>query len=92
MENLLGIGVLVVLGAFVIYKGFFSKKTTVTPVSKPTPVKAVAKAPSKAELSKLTKKELDTKASTDYGIALDGRKTKDAMIKDLQSAVKKQLK
>ena len=42
MENLLGIGVLVVLGAFVIYKGFFSNK--------------------------------------------------DAMIKDLQSAVKKQLK
>ena len=51
----------------------------------------VSKLPSKAELSKMTKKSIDEMAA-DEGIKLDARKTKDAMIKDFQKEFKAQQK
>ena len=41
-----------------------------------------------AELKKLTKKALDVHASTVHGIQLDGRQTKDNMIKELNKELK----
>lgn len=100
MESIIGIGLLVVLGGFVVYNVFI-KKNTVASKSSPAvtttkpvapvveaKVEAKAKAPTKTELNKLTKKAIDEKAA-DVGIKLDGRKTKDAMIKDFQSEFKK---
>ena len=39
--------------------------------------------PSRAELEAMTKKEIDALASAEYGINLDGRKTKGKMIDQL---------
>src|SRR5210317_325223 len=49
----------------------------------------VKKAPSKAVLNKMTKKELDQFAKTEFDVKLDARETKDNMIKALQSEVRK---
>jgi len=97
MENsFIGLAVVVVIVGFVAWQVFFKKKDSVAestpapapaPAPKPTPAPAKPKAPSKAELSKLSKKALDEKAA-DLGIKLDARKTKDAMIKDFQSGFK----
>ena len=105
MDSSIGIIIAVAIAGFVVYKVFFNKDSdsasapaTSKPASKPTTpsnggssaVKAT-KAPSKAELNKLTKKAIDEKAA-EVGIKLDARKTKAAMIKDFQSEVKTQLK
>jgi len=73
-----------------------SQFETPAPAPKAAPVveakaEPKAKAPSKAELTKLTKKALDEKA-LEVGIKLDARKTKDAMIKDFQKEFKAQQK
>ena len=98
MESIIGIGLLVVLGGFVVYNVFIKKNTvasksssavtTSKPVAPVVEAKVEAKAPTKTELNKLTKKAIDEKAA-EVGIKLDGRKTKDAMIKDFQSEFKK---
>lgn len=64
-----------------------------TPVTAPAPKKEVVKeeakkVPSKAVLNKMTKKELDAFAS-DFGVTLDARKNKAAMITDFQKEAKK---
>jgi hypothetical protein len=106
MDSSIGIIIAVAIAGFVVYKVFFNKDSnsaSAPATSKPagnTPVGKVAKAdpkviapkaPSKAELGKLTKKAIDEKAAAE-GIKLDARKTKAAMIKDFQTEVKKQLK
>ena len=63
------------------------------PAPVPAPKKEVVKeetkkVPSKAVLNKMTKKELDAFAS-DFGVKLDARKTKAAMITDFQKEAKK---
>ena len=75
MESIIGIGLLVVLGGFVVYNVFI-KKNTVASKSSPAvtttkpvapvveaKVEAKAKAPTKTELNKLTKKAIDEKAA-----------------------------
>ena len=44
---------------------------------------AVKVIPSRADLEKMSKKEIDALASAEYGINLDGRKTKAKMIDQL---------
>ena len=98
--DFLGIIVLVAIVGFVAYKFIGKSSDSSSSVSAPAPAPApvveakaepVAKAPSKAELSKLTKKAIDEKAA-EVGIKLDARKTKDAMIKDFQKEFKAQQK
>ena len=103
MENIFGIIVLVAIVGFVAYKMFGgSSNDSSSSVSAPKPAPAPApvveakaepkaKAPPKAELTKLTKKAIDEKAASE-GIKLDARKTKDAMIKDFQKEFKAQQK
>ena len=54
----------------------------------PAPAEAKAKVPSKAQLSKMTKKELDDFAKVEFGVKLDARLKKDDMIKAFQKEVK----
>ena len=107
MDNgIIGIVILVAIGGFIVWKGFFKKSDA--PVSKakapaaaPAPKKAEPKAvavkekvkvPTKTVLSKMTKKELDQLAKVDFGVTLDARQTKDKMIAALQKEVKAQNK
>ena len=95
----LEIGIVVVVVVGIVYYVVSGKNKVVSDTSiksSPAPVveekaEAPAKAPSKAELSKLTKKAIDDKAA-EVGIKLDARKTKDAMIKDFQKEFKAQQK
>jgi len=97
----LEIGIVVVVVVGIVYYVVSGKNKVVSDTSiksspAPAPVveekaEAPAKAPSKAELSKLTKKAIDEKAA-EAGIKLDARKTKDAMIKDFQKEFKAQQK
>ena len=94
-SSFIGIVVLIVVAGFVLYQ-VFGKNDSVESsgggsVSEPAPAVKVSKLPSKAELSKMTKKSLDEMAA-DEGIKLDARKTKDAMIKDFQKEFKAQQK
>jgi len=99
MENLLGLGIVVVIAGFVIYKMVWSSNDSVTsapveskpakaPAKAPAPAEAKAKVPSKAVLNKMTKKELDNFANTEFGVKLDGRLKKDDMIKAFQKEAK----
>lgn len=96
--------VIFVIAVLVIGGGiyFFNKgkgKESAPVVSKPTPAPApapvkevvkaeVKKAPTKAVLNKMTKKELDMFAKSEFGISLDARLKKDDMIKSFQKEVK----
>ena len=91
MENLVGIGIVVAEVGFVVYKIFWKSDDSVSssaPVSAPAPAEAKAKVPSKSELNKMTKKELDNFAKAEFGVKLDARLKKDDMIKAFQKEVK----
>ena len=91
MENLVGIGIVVAVVGFVVYKIFWKSDDSVSssaPVSAPAPAEAKAKVPSKSELNKMTKKELDNFAKAEFGVKLDARLKKDDMIKAFQKEVK----
>ena len=91
MENLVGIGIVVAVVGFVVYKIFWKGDDSVSssaPVSAPAPAEAKAKVPSKSDLNKMTKKELDNFAKAEFGVKLDARLKKDDMIKAFQKEVK----
>tara|TARA_Y100001937_G_scaffold127480_1_gene199880 strand:- start:697 stop:972 length:276 start_codon:yes stop_codon:yes gene_type:complete len=91
MENLVGIGIVVAVVGFVVYKIFWKSDDSVSssaPVSAPAPAEAKAKVPSKSDLNKMTKKELDNFAKAEFGVKLDARLKKDDMIKAFQKEVK----
>ena len=92
MENLVGIGIVIVIAGFVVYQIFWSKDEVSAPAPvkapAPAPAEAKAKVPSKAQLSKMTKKELDDFANVEFGVKLDARLKKDDMIKAFQKEVK----
>ncbi len=85
--EIFGIVIVVAIVGFIIWKSFGSSDASVS-VSAPAPVKAkapapvveVRKAPTKAQLSSKTKKEIDDLAKNEWGISLDARETKDKMI------------
>jgi|TARA_B100001094_G_C17737471_1_gene579517 hypothetical protein len=85
--EIFGIVIVVAIVGFIIWKSFGSSDASVS-VSAPAPVKAkapapvveVRKAPTKAQLSSKTKKEIDDLAKNEWGITLDARETKDKMI------------
>lgn len=92
MENF-GIVIGIVVVGFVVYN-FFIKSDKSAPAPAPVkeaPAKApvkevkeekveVVKAPTKAQLSSKTKKEIDDLAKNEWGIKLDARETKDKMV------------
>tara|TARA_B100001057_G_scaffold425109_1_gene448304 strand:- start:2178 stop:2444 length:267 start_codon:yes stop_codon:yes gene_type:complete len=85
----LGIGIVIAVVGFVVYKSFWDKDDSASssaPVSAPAP--AEAKVPSKSDLNKMTKKELDNFAKAEFGVKLDARLKKDDMIKAFQKEVK----
>jgi hypothetical protein len=98
MENSIGIIIGIVIVGFVVYNFFLKddKKAVKVPVKAPAPAPApvveVKKAPTKAQLSKLTKKQIDDLAKLEWGIKLDARKSKDEMIKEFIKLAKAQLK
>ena len=71
------------------------KPTPVAPAKPKAEVKKAApsapKAPSAKALTAMTKKEID-QVGRDFGVKLDARKTKAAMVKDFQAGVKAQKK
>tara|TARA_B100000927_G_scaffold258075_1_gene226312 strand:- start:2684 stop:3004 length:321 start_codon:yes stop_codon:yes gene_type:complete len=91
MENSIGIVIGIVVVGFVIYNFFLKSDSS---ASAPAPVKevpasdpvkevkeeVVVKAPTKAQLSSKTKKEIDDLAKNEWGIKLDARETKDKMV------------
>ena len=85
--EIFGIVIVVAIAGFIIWKSFGSSDASVS-VSAPAPAKApapapvveVKKAPTKAQLSSKTKKEIDDLAKNEWGITLDARETKDKMI------------
>ena len=92
MENSeIGIVVAVAFGIFLVWN-FFIKSDSSASAPAPAPKKApakkvpapvvveVRKAPTKAQLSAKTKKELDDLARNEWSIDLDARETKDKMI------------
>jgi hypothetical protein len=100
---LIFIGVVVVAGVAVY---FFNKDKDATVGGgesglKPTPVApapvekkaapSAPKAPTAKALNAMTKKELD-QVGRDFGVELDARKTKAAMVKDFQAGIKAQKK
>jgi len=98
-QSMIGIAVVGVIVAFVVYQSFFSKsdKVTPTPTKAPAPAKAPAvkapavKAPAKstvpsvAELNKKTKAELELLAR-ENGVELDLRKKKADLVKQARSS------
>ena len=99
MENILIIIVaVVVLG--VAYKFFFKKENVKSAPAKvvkavaKAPAKAVEvrKAPTKAQLSSKTKKELDDYAKIEWAVTLDARNSKDKMITSLITEAKAVIK
>ena len=100
MDNLV-IGIIVVVVGFVVYNSFFKKdKVVSTPAKAPAPAPApapvveaeVKKVPTKTVLNKMSKKELDNFAKTEFDIKLDARLKKDDMIKAFQKEAKAQQK
>ena len=100
------IGVVVVIGiGYYIYSNKDSdvvgggesgiKPTPVAPAKPKAEVKKAApsapKAPTAKALNAMTKKEID-QVGRDFGVKLDARKTKAAMVKDFQAGVKAQKK
>ena len=99
MENSFGIIIGIVVVGFIAYKFFnkgevkvVNKAIAKAPAPTPAPVVEVQKAPTKAQLSKLTKKQVDDLAKLEWGIKLDARKSKDDMIKEFIKLAKAQLK
>ncbi len=97
MENSIGIIIGIVVVGFIAYKIFFKGDKVVdvpvkAPAPTPAPVVEVQKAPTKAQLSKLTKKQIDDLAKLEWGIKLDARKSKDDMIKEFIKLAKAQIK
>jgi hypothetical protein len=99
MENILIIIVAVaVLG--VAYKFFFKKETVKSAPAKvvkavakaPAKVVEVRKAPTKAQLSSKTKKELGDYAKIEWAITLDAKNSKDNMIATLIKETKAVIK
>jgi len=98
-QSMIGIVVVGVIVAFVVYQSFFNKSDAVTPTptKAPTPAKAPAvkapaeKAPAKstvpsvAELNKKTKAELELLAR-ENGVELDLRKKKADLVKQARSS------
>jgi hypothetical protein len=93
MESSIGIVIGIVIVGFVVYNFFIkSDKSASAPAPvKEAPAKApvkevkeekveVVKAPTKAQLSSKTKKEIDDLAKNEWGIKLDARETKDKMV------------
>ena len=98
-QNSIGIIIGIVVVGFIAYKIFnkgedkvVSKPVAKAPAPTPAPVVEVQKAPTKAQLSKLTKKQIDDLAKLEWGIKLDARKSKDDMIKDFIKLAKAQIK
>jgi len=96
MENSIGIIIGIVVVGFFAYKIFYKgDKVVDVPAKAPAPAPApveVKKAPTKAQLSKLTKKQIDDLAKLEWGIKLDARKSKDDMIKEFIKLAKAQIK
>ena len=97
MENSIGIIIGIVVVGFIAYKIFYKGDKVVdvpvkAPAPTPAPVVEVKKAPTKAQLSKLTKKQIDDLAKLEWGIKLDARKSKDDMIKEFIKLAKAQIK
>lgn len=88
MDNSIGIVIGIVIVGFVVYNFFLKSDKSApapapvkkAPAPKPAPVVEVRKAPTKAQLSAKTKKEIDDLARNEWGIKLDARETKDKMI------------
>ena len=83
--EIFGIVIVVAIAGFIIWKSFGSSDASVSvsapaPAPAPAPVVEVKKAPTKAQLSSKTKKEIDDLAKNEWGITLDARETKDKMI------------
>ena len=83
--EIFGIVIVVAIVGFIIWKSFGSSDASVSvsapaPAPAPAPVVEVKKAPTKAQLSSKTKKEIDDLAKNEWGITLDARETKDKMI------------
>lgn len=83
--EIFGIVIVVAIVGFIIWKSFGSSDASVSvsapaPAPAPAPVVEVKKAPTKAQLSSKTKKEIDDLARNEWGIKLDARETKDKMI------------
>ena len=101
MENSsIGIVIAVVVVGFIVWNFFFkadSSASAPAPVKVKAPAKApavveVKKAPTKAQLSSKTKKEIDDLAKVEWGITLDARETKDKMIASFIKQAKAMLK
>jgi hypothetical protein len=95
-QSTIGIVVVGLIVAFVVYKSFFSKDEVVEskPAPKPTPAPAPApkapatsKVPTAAELNKKTKAELELLAR-DNGVELDLRKKKADLVKQARDSFK----
>jgi hypothetical protein len=95
-QSTIGIVVVGIIVAFVVYKSFFSKDEVVEskPAPKPTPAPAPApkapatsKVPTAAELNKKTKAELELLAR-DNGVELDLRKKKADLVKQARDSFK----
>ena len=95
-QSTIGIVVVGIILAFVVYKSFFKKDEVVEskPAPKPTPAPAPAptapatsKVPTAAELNKKTKAELELLAR-DNGVELDLRKKKADLVKQARDSFK----
>lgn len=88
MENSIGIVIAVAIVGFIVWNFFFKSDSSASapaPVKAKAPAKApavveVKKAPTKAQLTSKTKKEIDDLARNEWGIKLDARETKEKMI------------
>lgn len=95
-QSTIGIVVVGIILAFVVYKSFFKKDEVVEskPAPKPAPAPAPApkapatsKVPTAAELNKKTKAELELLAR-DNGVELDLRKKKADLVKEARASFK----
>lgn len=95
-QSTIGIVVVGIIVAFVVYKSFFNKDEVVEskPAPKPAPAPAPApkapaksKVPTAAELNKKTKAELELLAR-DNGVELDLRKKKADLVKQARDSFK----
>jgi len=93
-QSTIGIVVVGIIVAFVVYQSFFSKDdvkvttTAPTPAPAPAPAKkapAKSKVPSAAELNKKTKAELELLAR-ENGVELDLRKKKASLVKEARAS------
>ncbi len=93
-QSTIGIVVVGLIVAFVVYKSFFSKDDVVVTTTAPKPAPAPApakkapakpKVPSAAELNKKTKAELEVLAR-ENGVELDLRKKKASLVKEARAS------